>query len=308
MTRPQSERVLIEASAGENSISTTILFEAVTTTLRRTATRLSARTATTREAGTDLDLQFGSDRDASPCYRNWICRGLRGVVVPRLFLFLPLWSGTECANAPSSVLPSGQSCGHLPSTFALPFAQRSVVPPQAPVWRSRALQHDPSALRGALKGQPVVTVPQLGPWQPGSTKKHWPLRPILVPSGQVTVIVGGGGGGGGSGCVRACGACRHALVVAAKLLLLSRRAYQPARATALAGQAINPSVTVVSRTWRLTRRGTRGDLRTAGSPICTVVQSTVLLPCAKLLRSSPAGVLGLKEGVPRLAPPQAAPD
>jgi hypothetical protein len=95
----------------------------------------------------------------------------------------------------SSVEGYGQR--HAPSLNVLPPVHPG-VPPHWPVWYSRALQHVPSDL---YAGQPVFTWPQLGPWQPGSTKKHWPLRPILVPSGQVTVIVGGGGGGGGIGGV-----------------------------------------------------------------------------------------------------------
>ena len=154
-----------------------------------------------------------------------------------------------CRQLHSAYLPSGQQLRHL---TVLP----SRLPPgqlirraaaSAAVWRSRALQHDPSALRGAPKGQPVVTGPQLGPWQPGSTKKHWPLRPILVPSGQSVVVpphlpvsysrmlqhcpfTETWATDGGRRRRRAlCRACRHALVVAAKLLLLSRRHTSAAR-------------------------------------------------------------------------------
>jgi hypothetical protein len=138
-------------------------------------------------------LNCGPEPDGTGLSEFGLVVGLRGFLGVLFNSFV-----SDFTQFPALFSVEGYGQRQAPSLKVLPPVH-PCVPPQAPVWRSRALQHDPSALRGALKGQPVVTGPQLGPWQPGSTKKHWPLRPILVPSGQVTVIVGGGGGGRGDG-------------------------------------------------------------------------------------------------------------
>ena len=84
----------------------------------------------------------------------------------------------------------------------MPAGQSVVVPPHLPVSYSRMLQHCPFTETWAI-GQVVVvgvgqSLPmqvgstgcgQFGPWQPGSTKKHWPLRPLRAPSGQAVTML-----------------------------------------------------------------------------------------------------------------------
>ena len=126
---------------------------------------------------------------------------------------------------PSKDLPPVHSevVGHWPSFFGLPFGQRPFVgtwqsSPSVPgrqthcplisifgEWQAGSVgtwQSSPTVPPRQTHCPPISNfgnwqvgcdpVPGGGqslPWQPGSTKKHWPLRPILAPAGQDVVVV-----------------------------------------------------------------------------------------------------------------------
>jgi hypothetical protein len=84
-------------------------------------------------------------------------------------------------DVPSKTFPPVQVVvvGQLPSEFR-------ATPPGQP----EPIGQLPSELRATPPGHPPTTGGrQLGPLQPGSTMKHWPLRPLLAPSGQLTTML-----------------------------------------------------------------------------------------------------------------------
>ena len=115
---------------------------------------------------------FGDGEEDPGLSELELVRGLCGVLCIGFFV-----SDVDLTHLPllPSVIPKGQR--QAPSLNDLPPVHPEVV------------GQFPSELRATPPGQPVVTVPQFGPWQPGSTKKHWPLRPLCVPAGQDVVVV-----------------------------------------------------------------------------------------------------------------------
>jgi hypothetical protein len=120
-----------------------------------------------------------------------------------------------------------------------------------------------------------------------------------VPSGQSTVIVGGGGrGGGGSGGVALAGhVVMHVPGPQSCLPSTSGQSHSP---TWHKGRPVGLFDGPEQGGIRVGVHVVTGGGGGGGGPISTVLQSTFLSPCGKLLRSWPAGVLRLSEGLARL--------